>query len=37
MTCAAGAEGVGKATTQSVVYSIVMLFAANYLLSSFLF
>ena len=37
ITCAAGAEGVGKATTQSVVYSIVMLFAANYLLSSFLF
>ena len=37
MTCDAGAEGVGKATTQSVVYSIVMLFAANYLLSSVLF
>ncbi len=37
MTCEAGAEGVGKATTQSVVYSIVMLFAANYLLSSVLF
>jgi len=37
MTCTAGAEGVGKATTQSVVYSIVMLFAANYLLSSVLF
>lgn len=37
MTCTAGAEGVGKATTQSVVYSIVMLFAANYLLSSLLF
>lgn len=37
MTCTAGAEGVGRATTQSVVYSIVMLFAANYLLSSILF
>lgn len=37
MTCTAGAEGVGRATTQSVVYSIVMLFAANYLLSSVLF
>ncbi len=37
MTCRAGAEGVGKATTQSVVYSIIMLFAANYLLSSILF
>lgn len=37
MTCTAGAEGVGRATTQSVVYSIIMLFAANYLLSSVLF
>lgn len=37
LTCMAGAEGVGKATTQSVVYSIIMLFAANYLLSSLLF
>ena len=37
MTCTAGAEGVGLATTQSVVYSIIMLFAANYLLSSLLF
>ncbi len=37
MTCTAGAEGVGRATTQSVVYSIVMLFAANYLLSAILF
>lgn len=37
MTCMAGAEGVGKATTQSVVYSIIMLFAANYILSSILF
>ena len=37
MTCTAGAEGVGLATTQSVVYSIIMLFAANYLLSSILF
>lgn len=37
MTCEAGAEGVGRATTQSVVYSIVMLFAANYVLSSVLF
>lgn len=37
MTCEAGAEGVGKATTQSVVYSIIMLFAANYILSSLLF
>lgn len=37
MTCTAGAEGVGKATTQSIVYSIIMLFAANYLLSSILF
>ncbi len=37
MTCEAGAEGVGKATTQSVVYSIIMIFAANYLLSSILF
>lgn len=37
LTCAPGAEGVGKATTQSVVYSIIMLFAANYLLSSLLF
>ncbi len=37
LTCTAGAEGVGKATTQSVVYSIIMLFAANYLLSSLLF
>lgn len=36
-TCTAGAEGVGKATTQSVVYSIIMLFAANYILSSILF
>lgn len=25
MTCTAGAEGVGRATTQSVVYSIIML------------
>ncbi len=37
MTCTAGAEGVGRATTQSVVYSIVMLFAANYMLSAILF
>lgn len=37
MTCTAGAEGVGRATTQSVVYSIIMLFAANYFLSSILF
>lgn len=37
MTSTAGAEGVGKATTQSVVYSIIMLFAANYLLSSMMF
>ena len=37
MTCTAGAEGVGKATTQSVVYSIIMLFVANYILSSILF
>lgn len=37
MTAEAGAEGVGKATTQSVVYSIIMLFAANYFLSSILF
>ncbi len=37
MTCTAGAEGVGLATTQSVVYSIIMLFAANYFLSSILF
>ena len=37
MTCEAGAEGVGRATTQSVVYSIIMIFAANYLLSSILF
>ena len=37
MTCTAGAEGVGKATTQSVVYSIIMLVAANYILSSILF
>ncbi len=37
MTCTAGAEGVGLATTQSVVYSIIMLFAANYFLSSVLF
>lgn len=25
MTCEAGAEGVGRATTQSVVYSIIMI------------
>lgn len=37
MTCEPGAEGVGKSTTQSVVYSIIMIFAANYLLSSVLF
>ncbi len=37
MTCTAGAEGVGRATTQAVVYAIIMLFAANYLLSSILF
>lgn len=37
MNCTPGAEGVGRATTQSVVYSIIMLFAANYLLSSLLF
>ena len=37
MTCTAGAEGVGKAATQSVVYSIIMLFAANYMLSAMLF
>lgn len=37
LTCEPGAEGVGKATTQSVVYSIIMLFAMNYLLSSLLF
>lgn len=37
MTCTAGAEGVGKATTQSVVYAIIMIFAANYMLSSLLF
>ena len=37
MTCEAGAEGVGRATTQSVVYFIIMIFAANYLLSSILF
>lgn len=37
LNCKPGAEGVGEATTQSVVYSIVMLFAANYLLSAILF
>lgn len=37
LNCEAGAEGVGKATTQTVVYSIMMIFAMNYLLSSILF
>ena len=30
---ATGAEGVGKATTESVVFSIILIFAANYILS----
>ncbi len=37
MHCQAGAEGVGKATTQTVVYSMIMIFAVNYLLSNILF
>ena len=37
MSCTAGAEGVGRATTQSVVYAIIMIFAANYFLSAVLF
>ncbi|MCI5837477.1 MAG: ABC transporter permease [Veillonellaceae bacterium] len=37
MTSRAGAAGVGKATTQTVVYSIIMIFAVNYLLSEILF
>ena len=37
MTCDTGAEGVGRATTQSVVYSIIMIFACNYFLSAILF
>ncbi|ETI86320.1 MAG: ABC transporter permease [Negativicoccus succinicivorans] len=37
MLATAGAEGVGKAATETVVYSIMMIFAVNYLLSSVLF
>lgn len=37
LTCTTGAEGVGKATTQSVVYSMIMIFIVNYLLSTLLF
>ncbi|MDR1701919.1 MAG: ABC transporter permease [Sporomusaceae bacterium] len=33
LNTAAGAEGVGKATTESVVLSIILIFAANYILS----
>ena len=32
-----GAEGVGKATTNSVVYSLISIFICNYFLSSILF
>lgn len=35
--CDSGAEGVGKAAMQTVVYSMVMIFAVNYLLSTILF
>lgn len=37
LNCEAGAEGVGKAAMQTVVYAIIMIFAVNYLLSSILF
>lgn len=37
LTCTTGAEGVGKATTQSVVYSMIMIFIVNYLLSTLLY
>ena len=37
LTCETGAEGVGKATTQSVVYSMIMIFIVNYILSTILF
>lgn len=37
ITCETGAEGVGKATTQSVVYSMIMIFIVNYILSTILF
>lgn len=35
--CEFGAEGVGKAAMQTVVYSMLMIFAVNYLLSTLLF
>ncbi len=37
MQAKSGAEGVGIAVTQTVVYAMVMIFAVNYLLSSVLF
>jgi conserved hypothetical integral membrane protein len=37
MTARSGAEGVGVATTQSVVMSIILIFISNYFLSLFLF
>ena len=37
LTCAQGAEGVGKATTGSVVTSIILIFISNYFLSLMLY
>ena len=37
LTAEGGAAGVGKATTGSVVYSIIMIFMANFFLSAWLF
>ena len=37
LNATAGAEGVGKATTDSVVLSIILIFAANYILSIILY
>jgi len=37
LTTAAGAEGVGRATTESVVLSIILIFISNYFLSLILY
>ena len=37
LAATAGARGVGKATTEAVVYSLITIFVTNYMLSSWLF
>ena len=37
LTATQGAEGVGRATTKSVVLSIILIFIANYFLSIILY